>query len=109
MAKWALIPPVAFLVIFTSTLILSGVLSLLSFKGKKSEGTGKAYACGEEDLGHRPRVDYSQFFPFAFFFTILHVTALMVATIPAETIDSFFIAVLYMVGALTGLVVLFRR
>ena len=38
-------------------------------------------------MSQRPSVqpDYGQFFPFAFFFTILHVVALMVATVPAGT------------------------
>lgn len=109
MANWALFPPVAFLIVLGSLLIFSRSLTLLAYRGKVSEEARKAYACGEDVTGQRTRVDYSQFFPFAFFFTILHVIALMVTTIPTETIESFFIALLYLAGAATGLVVLFRR
>ena len=44
-----------------------------------------------------------------YFFTILHVVALMVTTVPVGTIHSACIAVLYLVGAVTGLIILFRR
>ena len=54
--------------------------------------------------------DYGQFFPFAFFFTILHVVALMVTTVPARDAGArFVIAVVYVLGAVVGLLVLYRR
>jgi NADH:ubiquinone oxidoreductase subunit 3 (subunit A) len=103
-------PPITFLVILGASILFSYLLSPLSFKGKKQDDESrKAYACGEDLSEHRVQVDYGQFYPFAFFFTILHVLALMVATMPIGTIDSFFIAILYLVGAITGLIVLFRR
>ena len=104
-------PPVAFLLTLALCLLFSFFLSRLSFKTKieEKEESRKAYACGEDISEHRVQVDYGQFFPFAFFFTILHVFALMIATVPAETINSFFIAVIYIVGAITGLLILFRR
>ena len=58
---------------------------------------------------HRVQVDYGQFFPFAFFFTILHVVTLVVATSPARTLQSVGIAIIYVLGALLGLFILFRR
>jgi len=111
MSHWIFFPPIAFLVIFAVSIALSALLSRLSYKhkGQKEEGSRKAYACGEDISEHRVQVDYGQFFPFAFFFTILHVLALMVATVPTETPHSFFIAVIYLFGAMTGLVILFRR
>jgi NADH-quinone oxidoreductase subunit A len=111
MSEWLFFPPIAFLLVLALCLLLSALLSRLSFKSKglDKEESRKAYACGEDISEHRVQVDYGQFFPFAFFFTILHVLALMVATVPAETIDSFFIAVVYILGAITGLLVLFRR
>ena len=110
MENWILFPPVAFVITLGAMLLFSVLLSRLSCRPKgKNEESRKAYACGEDISEHRVQVDYGQFFPFAFFFTILHVLALMVATVPAETLDSFFIAVLYIIGGITGLVVLFRR
>ena len=111
MSNWILFPPVAFLLIFALSIFLSYLLSRLSYKPrlKEPDGGRKAYACGEDISEHRVQVDYGQFFPFAFFFTILHVLALMVATVPAETSKSFFVAAIYLLGAVTGLIILFRR
>ena len=110
MEQWIFFPPVAFLFIFSVCLLLSSLLSKLALKVKGKTGEErKAYACGEDIPEHRVQVDYGQFFPFAFFFTILHVLALMVTTVPVENIGSLFIAGIYIVGAMTGLLILFRR
>lgn len=111
MFQWLLYPPVAFFIILAVFLSFSAFLSRLSYRNTEKVGAGsrKAYACGEDIAEHKVQVDWSQFFPFAFFFTILHVVALMIATVPVETMDSLFIAVIYIIGAVTGLVVLFRR
>ena len=89
----------------------SALLSRLAFKPREKAGADslKAYGCGEEIPEHRVQIDYGQFFHFAFFFTILHVLTLIIATIPMETMGTFFIAVVYIIGAVTGLFVLFRR
>jgi len=94
-----------------SAIILSGILSRLGYKSKAEDGEGmlKSYACGEDVSTNLMQPDYSQFFPFAFFFTILHVTTLIVATVPVKKIESFSIAALYIVGAVVALLILFRR
>lgn len=103
-------PPVAFLIILATVTIMAALLSRLSLKqAKRSADQDKSYACGEDIQTHLMQPDYSQFFPFAFFFTVLHVVALMVSTVPVETMGSFAIAILYVVGAMAGLVILFRR
>lgn len=103
-------PPVAFMIVFASIGLFSAALSKLSFKPKSSpDDIGKSYACGEDAPTNLIQPDYTQFFPFAFFFTILHVIALMVATVPVQTFGSFTIAVIYLAGAITGLFILFRR
>ncbi len=110
MDKILLSPPVAFLMILGVTAILAAALSRLSIRPKShGEGQEKSYACGEDVPTHLMQPDYSQFFPFAFFFTMLHVVALMIATVPIETMESFSIAVIYIAGALVGMVILFRR
>jgi uncharacterized membrane protein HdeD (DUF308 family) len=53
--------------------------------------------------------EYGQFFSFAFFFSIMHVVALVVATMPTGLPGAYLIAALYVVGALIGLVALLRR
>jgi len=82
MATALLAPPVTFLIY----LLLSAGISLLSkrlaARGHDSERKERAYACGEDMAENQGQPDYSEFFKFAFFFTIMHVIALVVATDP---------------------------
>jgi ABC-type phosphate/phosphonate transport system permease subunit len=103
-------PPVAFLLIFFVVSALAWFGSRCAFhKDKESSGTTKAYACGEDFQDHLIQPDYSQFFPFAFFFTILHVVALVIGTVPTETLETFAMAVVYVAGAIIGLLILLRK
>ena len=102
-------PPGAFIITLFVVAILAKLLgSCASGKRKDQTDAKKAYACGEDFDGHFIQPDYSQFFPFAFFFTILHVVALVVATIQISA-GTVSIAVLYLVIALVGLSLLLRR
>jgi NADH-quinone oxidoreductase subunit A len=109
MENIAFLPPVAFLIVFILTILLLGFSRSIAFVNKKaSPDSKKPYACGENVLRHRYRPDYKQFFAFAFFFTIMHVTALIIACLPRETISSMSLAILYILGAVTALFILFR-
>jgi NADH:ubiquinone oxidoreductase subunit 3 (subunit A) len=104
-----LMPPVSFLIILFASWLLSYFLSFLSFKKKqKTEGSEKAYACGEAEYDNMVRPDYSQFFMFAFFFTFAHVATLIVTTMPRGIPAAFFIAVIYILAVLVSLMILFR-
>ena len=83
-------------------------MSRLSANRKGNRQTGP-YACGEDLPTHMIQPDYGQFLPFAFFFTILHVTALMVTTAAGATAAALAIALLYVLGAAVGLLVLYRN
>jgi hypothetical protein len=100
-------PPIAIVVMMLAVCCLSWGMSRLSFR--RSKRVTDAYACGEDVQNHMIQPDYAQFLPFAFFFTILHVMALMATTVPVGTIGSFAIAIGYVVLALTGLFVLYSR
>ena len=103
-------PPVVFIVIMFTAIFFAYVLSKLAMKPKNvPAGLTKEYACGEDIKTHMIQPDYSQFFPFAFYFTILHVVALMIATVPMATMQTFLIAVVYILGAIVGLFVLYKR
>jgi NADH-quinone oxidoreductase subunit A len=103
-------PPVVFIIILGAVLSLSFVLSRLAFKPERRvEGLTKSYACGEDLADNMIQPDYSQFFPFAFYFTMLHVVALMIAAVPAATIETLLIAIIYIIGAIVGLLILYRR
>jgi NADH:ubiquinone oxidoreductase subunit 3 (subunit A) len=104
-------PPMAFFVVLLAALGLSLAWSRLAPRPRKvPAGRTEPYACGEDSVHHMIQPDYSQFFPFAFYFTILHVAALMAATVPAAvTWGTFLIAVVYVAGVIVGLLVLYRR
>lgn len=106
-----LFPPAAFLVMLLVAAVQYWSLKALS-SGEKwpdSPGKLKSYACGEDVANHRVQPNYSQFFPFAFFFTIMHVAALVVATVPRGSPLASLFAVAYLAAAAIGLFVLFRR
>ncbi|MDD2706506.1 MAG: hypothetical protein PHV34_00735 [Verrucomicrobiae bacterium] len=103
-------PPVAFLIILAASGVLSLVLSRLSVRpAKVAPGTTKAYACGENVKQHRARPEYGQFFHFAFFFTIMHVIALVVTTAPNGGLGLAALAGLYLLISAVGLLILYRR
>ncbi len=99
-----------FLIILLIVILLSSILTKLAFKPKKqAQGATEPYACGENIATHMIQPDYAQFFPFAFYFTILHVVALMLALVPAATTGTLVMAMVYILGAIIGLMVLYRR
>ena len=103
-------PPAAFVIVLAAMLIFSRLLSMLACRPKThGDGQEKSYACGEDASTNLMQPDYSQFFPFAFFFTLLHVFTLTIATVPALSTGSFAVAMIYILAAITGLVILFRR
>ncbi len=104
-----LLPPAAFLIMLAVSWLMSYLSKPLAFKRKGPEGAlRKAYASGEDVKQHRVQPDYGQFFPFAFFFTILHVVALIAATAQTGTAGALAVALLYVAGAMLGLFILFR-
>src|SRR5579864_3828221 len=110
MSTLMLVPPVLLTLLVLLVWALSGASSTLSFRRKGDRGSlDKPYAGGENITSHRVQVDYGQFFPFAFFFTILHVVTLIVATSPGRSLQALAIAGVYVLGALLGLSILFRR
>ena len=104
-------PPIAFFIILAVCAFKLRAVKVLSGtdQSPRPEGQGKAYACGEDMPTNRCNPDYSQFFPFAFFFTIIHVLALVVATVPRGDWASIPIAAGYLIASAIGVFVLFRR
>lgn len=109
MSEFLLQPPVAFILILVVCGGMYVALKGVTFKRPGSRGSqAQPYACGENVSDKVIQPDYGQFFPFAFFFTILHVVALMVTTAPVGH-GAILLAVLYLVGAVVGLSILFRK
>ena len=110
MGKILLLPPVAFIIVLAATLLCARLFSKCGFaRNKQSAGSKEAYECGEDYVSHMVQPDYSQFFPFAFFFTILHVVALMIATVPVSLNVLPILPIVYCLGAIIGLVILLRK
>ncbi len=80
-ASILLLPPIAFGVFLLVLWTVSRVTSGMKAAGSKVEGKDLPYACGEEFPGLKAEPDYGSFFPFAIFFTLMHVVALMLATL----------------------------
>jgi NADH-quinone oxidoreductase subunit A len=106
-----LLPPIAFLIIFVFVWLQYAGLKVFSSGEKWPEEKGKteSYACGHEVKDSRVNPNYSQFFPFAFFFTIMHVVALVVATYPRGDAGAVWLGVGYLVSASVSLFILFKR
>lgn len=61
---------------------LSFAFSRLVVKGKENDRSLDSYACGQRSFKDYVNPDYSQFFSFAFIFTVVHVLTMVVATAP---------------------------
>jgi len=109
MRFFLLLPPIAFSLLTLIVMAESFLMKRTSYKGAVGKGAKKAYSCGEDMEDNRFRPEYAQFFSFAFFFSIMHVVALVVATMPAGRGDGYAIAVVYILGALVSLIALLRR
>jgi NADH-quinone oxidoreductase subunit A len=100
-------PPVAFV-------LFLGIAGLLFLLGKRmapkfrpTQGKLSSYACGEDIPGVKIQFGYRLFFFVALFFTIMHVSALMIATVPSGKIVWF--AVLYLAVIFLSIMALVTR
>jgi len=99
-------PPVSFIILLALLFALSAASKRVSAKGIDTSGKTKAYACGEEMAENKGQPEYSQFFKFAFFFTIMHVVVLHVASDPAGISP---MSLIYLLITVVSLYMLFRR
>lgn len=74
-------PVGTFFIMLLVILLLYGLAGTLGPKRTKSKYKLKSYACGEDYPGGKLPQSYN-FFHVAFFFTILHVGVLIIATAP---------------------------
>jgi len=110
MEKILYTPPAAFIISFLFFAILAAALSRLAYRGKQGPAGGRtSYACGEDIPDHTAQPDYSQFFSFAFFFTIAHVATLMMTIIPIESLETLAMALIYVAVVVVSLMVVFKR
>lgn len=99
-------PPIVFLIFVAIFLSCSKGFSRYSRHGVRGGHELDSYACGQRDVRNYVNPDYSQFFPYAFLFTIMHVLVLVVATAPY---DAPLLPVVFIVSGVLCLVIIFKR
>ncbi|MEA3407927.1 MAG: hypothetical protein U9R48_07600 [Chloroflexota bacterium] len=112
MIERILLSPPAVLLVFSGLAygfyLLGGKMAA---PGQEHEGKHLPYACGEDLLLPEIQLGYHAFFRLALFFGLLHLAALVVATLPpaASTSTSHRIAVAYLMGIGISVFVLTQR
>lgn len=101
-----LTPPVVFIIYLIISYLISNISRINAAKGEALPYKEEPYACGEDVAEQRIQPDYNQFFPFAFFFTIMHVVSLVISTAPPHVIA---LPLIYLITALVAIFILFRR
>jgi NADH:ubiquinone oxidoreductase subunit 3 (subunit A) len=81
--KILLSPPVTFVVFLGIGLLLYRLGRAMAPKTNMTPAKGAPYACGEDAPMKKAQLSYKLFFLLAIFFTVMHVGALVVTTLPA--------------------------
>jgi len=84
--KILLSPPVVFVVAFGVGLMLYWLGRAMAPKTNMTPGKAASYACGEDAPMQKAQVGYRLFYSLAIFFTVMHVAALVVTTLPSGPI-----------------------
>jgi NADH-quinone oxidoreductase subunit A len=100
-------PPVAFLIFVGLGFLLYALGSRMAPKLKKQGGKLTTYACGEDLPGVKLQFGYRLFFFIALFFTMMHVAALVIATLPSGKI--VFFGIIYLVMIFLSIMALITR
>ncbi len=104
------------LIAYATPLIFTGILLLLAaamkylgryaVHGKTSREALDPYACGQRDFENYVNPDYTQFFRYAFVFSVMHVLALVVTTAPR---DAVLLPLIYVAAGVLTLTMIFRK
>jgi NADH-quinone oxidoreductase subunit A len=100
-------PPVAFVLFLAVSWLIYRLGRRMAPRLNKVGGKLTSYACGEDMPGAKIQFGYRLFFFVALFFTIMHVAALVIATVPAGKIVLF--AVLYLAVIFLSVMALITR
>ena len=105
--EFLLSPPVAFLIFLGFAFLLFALGKRMAPKPRKVGGKLETYACGEHLPGFKIQFGYRLFFFIALFFTMMHVAALVIATVPSGKI--VFFAVIYLAMIFLSIMALVTR
>lgn len=104
-----LYPPVAFVISLFAAYLFAAFFSSWAVKPASDPEKTKTYACGEDFPAEKVIPNYEEFYPFAIFFTVLHVAGLMLATMASASAISFVVPFIYIFLIGIVLTVLFIR
>ena len=97
-------------VVFTLFLLFFGLgmrrARRYAVRGEAGERELEPYACGQREFESYVNPDYTQFFRYAFVFSVLHVLALVVATAP---MDALALPLAYVAAGVLTLSIIFRK
>ena len=79
-------PPIVFVISLGIGLLLYWLGSRMAPKANMTAGKASSYACGEDAPMAKAQVSYRLFYSLAIFFTVMHVAALVVTTLPSGPI-----------------------
>ena len=99
-------PPILFIILFFSLILFSKMLEMLGVKGKAGEHALESYACGQRSVENYVNPDYSQYFSYAFIFTVIHILILVVATSPK---NFQVMPVIYVVSGILAILIALKR
>jgi hypothetical protein len=99
-------PPIVFLIFVILFLVGSKGLTRYSKAAIKGRNGLDSYACGQHNIQNYVNPDYSEFFPLAFFFTLMHVFTLVVTTAPY---DAQLLPAAYIASGILAMVIIFRK
>ena len=100
-------PPVAMCVFVILAYGLYRLGGALASRGEESPGKRQPYACGEDVLPSGAQPDYRAFFQLALMFGLLHLSTLMVSTLPPG-MAAHRTALAYLLGVAACVLVLSR-
>jgi NADH:ubiquinone oxidoreductase subunit 3 (subunit A) len=103
MSQFILLPPIAFIIFLLVAYLLYRGGSALGPRTKVEGKKLATYFCGEDVPGRKVQPAY-HFFRFAFFFLVLHIAGLVIATVPSGM--GAFLGILYLVIVLIAVVIL---
>lgn len=96
-SEWIVGLPVALVVFGALTAALYRLSGRWAARGKESPGKHLPYACGEDLVPEEVRLSYHGFYRLGLMFVIVHIAALMLATL-SRALDARLLATAYLAG-----------
>ncbi|MDF1514366.1 MAG: NADH-quinone oxidoreductase subunit A [Anaerolineae bacterium] len=90
-------PPIVMALFMGLTVLIYWIGGKIAARSDETPGKHEPYACGEDLTPSKAMLSYHSFFRLALMFGLLHVSALVLSTLPMET-TSHRVALVYIVA-----------